>query len=135
LAGSKEFIQRALRNRKMLAGHIRQMGILAATGIVGLNKMIVRLRVAHENARILGMGLSDIRELNVNKVQTNKVLFDIKNLGIDTYEFLERLRVQNILGHPVPPTKIALTTHYGVNKVDIHTTVRAIKNIVKEGNK
>lgn len=60
LAGSRKFIEKARKQRKMLGGGMRQAGILAAAGIIALEKMVERLEEDHKNARILGEGLSII---------------------------------------------------------------------------
>lgn len=132
LAGSKEFIQIARKNRKMLGGGMRQAGILAAAGIVALEKMIERLEEDHKNARILGERLADISRIKVDleTVQTNMVYFDIEGSGKDTYQFLPKLAEYNILGSPRPPTKVRFVTHYGISEEDIYTTAKAVKEIV-----
>lgn len=56
LAGSKEFIQRAVRARKVLGGGMRQAGILAAAGKIALLDMMARLEVDHRNARTFARG-------------------------------------------------------------------------------
>jgi len=133
LAGSKEFIKRARKNRKMLGGGMRQAGILAAAGIVAIENMVERLEEDHKNARILGEGLANIGGIKVDleTVQTNMVCFDINESGMDTYQFLPKLAEYNILGSPRPPTKIRLVTHYGINEEDIYATIKAIKEIVR----
>ncbi|GAH21637.1 unnamed protein product, partial [marine sediment metagenome] len=132
LVGSKEFIQRARKNRKMLGGGMRQAGILAAAGIIALENMVERLGEDHKNARILGEGLVDIGGIKVDleTVQTNMVYFDLNKSGMDTYQFLPKLAEYNILGSPRPPTKVRLVTHYGISEEDIYTTIKAIKEIV-----
>jgi len=132
LAGSKEFIQRARKNRKMLGGGMRQAGILAAAGIIAIENMVERLEEDHKNARILGEGLADIDGIKVDleTVQTNMVYFDLNKFGMDTYQFLPKLAEYNILGSPRPPTKVRLVTHYGISEEDIYTTIKAIKEIV-----
>ncbi len=132
LAGSKEFIQKARKNRKLLGGGMRQAGILAAAGIIALEKMIERLEEDHKNAQILGEGLAKIEEIKVDleTVQTNMVYFDLQESDIDTYKFLPKLAEYNILGSPRPPTKVRLVTHYGINREDIYTTIKAIKKII-----
>jgi len=133
LAGSKEFIQRARKNRKMLGGGMRQAGILAAAGIIALENMVERLEEDHKNARILGEGLADIGGIKVDleTVQTNMVCFDLKKSGMDTHQFLPKLAEYNILGSPRPPTKVRLVTHYGISEDDIYATIKAIKEIVR----
>ncbi|GAH90921.1 unnamed protein product, partial [marine sediment metagenome] len=92
LAGSKEFIQRARKNRKMLGGGMRQAGILAAAGIIALEQMMERLKEDHKNARILGEGLANISRIKVDleTIQTNMVYFDLQESGMDTYQFLPK---------------------------------------------
>lgn len=133
LAGDKKFIQRALKYRKMLGGGMRQAGILAAAGIIALEKMIDRLEEDHQNARILGEGLAKIPGITVDlsTVQTNMVNLEIKKEDIDTYKFLNELFKYNILGSPRPPSKVRLVTHYGISKEDILTTIKAIKEIME----
>ena len=133
LAGSKRFIKKARKQRKMLGGGMRQAGILAAAGIIALEKMVERLEEDHKNARILGEGLADIGEIEVDldTVQTNMVYFDLQKLSMNTYQFLPKLAEHNILGSPRPPTQVRLVTHYGISKEDVYDTIKAIKNIVK----
>ena len=133
LAGSKEFIQRARKNRKMLGGGMRQAGILAAAGIIALEQMMERLKEDHKNARILGEGLANISGIKVDleTIQTNMVYFDLQESGMDTYQFLPKLAKYNILGSPRPPTKVRLVTHYGISEEDIYATIKAIKEIAK----
>jgi len=132
LAGSKEFIKRARKNRKMLGGGMRQAGILAAAGIIAIENMVERLEEDHKNARILGEGLADISGIKVDlaTIQTNMVCFDLGELSIDTFQFLPKLAEYNILGSPRPPTKVRLVTHYGISEEDIYATIKAIKEIV-----
>ena len=133
LAGSKEFIQRARKNRKMLGGGMRQAGILAAAGIIAIENMVERLEEDHKNARILGEGLADIGGINVDleTIQTNMVNVDLNKSGMDTYKFLPKLAEHNILGSPRPPNKVRLVTHYGISEEDIYATIKAIKEIVR----
>jgi threonine aldolase len=132
LAGSKEFIQRARKNRKMLGGGMRQAGILATAGIIALEQMMERLKEDHKNARILGEGLADISRIKVDleTIQTNMVYFDLQESGMNAYQFLSKLAEYNILGLPRPPTKVRLVTHYGISEEDINTTIKVIKGIV-----
>ena len=134
LIGSREFIQKARKNRKMLGGGMRQAGILAAAGIIALEKMVERLKEDHENARLLGIGLAAIPGLKVDldTVQTNMVYFDLQESGMNTAQFLPKLANYNISGAPRPPTKVRLVTHYGINKDDIYTTIEVIREILSE---
>jgi len=79
LAGSKEFIDTARKKRKMLGGGMRQVGFLAACGIIALEKMTERLEVDHKNAKLLANKLSEIPyvSLDMSKVQINMVFFTV----------------------------------------------------------
>jgi len=145
LAGSREFIQKARKNRKMLGGGMRQAGILAAAGIISLEKMVKRLKEDHKNARILAEGLNEIEGIKVDleTVQTNMVYFDVeklvKELNINTDQFLERLvdeyGIRGGVETPIQdPTEIRFVTHYGISEEDIYTTINAIKMISKSIN-
>ncbi len=79
LCGSREFIARAHRTRKVLGGGMRQAGIIAAAGIVALTTMVDRLAEDHQNARALAQGFALVAGLNVRPVanRTNMVVFDV----------------------------------------------------------
>jgi len=143
LAGNKEFIKKANKNRKMLGGGMRQAGILAAAGIFALNNMVDRLEEDHRNARLLAIGLSKIKgiDINLDSVQTNMVYFEvtklINNLGISIEQFFDELASYGIRGSQEDPAnlnKIRFVTHYGISEKDIYTTISAIKMISKSIN-
>ena len=77
LCGSRDFVERARKFRKMLGGGMRQAGVLAAAGIVALETMIDRLAEDHANARRLAEGLKNINGITLvqDKVPTNIVMF------------------------------------------------------------
>jgi threonine aldolase len=79
ICGSRDFIAQARRYRKMLGGGMRQAGVLAAAGIVALEKMIDRLAEDHANARRLAEGLADIPGVTVDldRVQTNLIFLNV----------------------------------------------------------
>ena len=145
LSGSKEFIQKARKSRKMLGGGMRQAGIVAAAGIISLEKMVKRLEEDHKNARILADGLNKIEGIKVDleTVQTNMVYFNVeklvKELNINTDQFLERLvdeyGIHGGVETPIQdPTEIRFVTHYGIIEEDIYTTISAIEMISKSIN-
>jgi threonine aldolase len=79
LCGSKDFIERARKFRKMLGGGMRQAGIIAAAGIVALETMVDRLAEDHANATRLAEGLSNIEGITLtqDEIATNIVMFDL----------------------------------------------------------
>lgn len=133
LAGSKNFIQKARKNRKILGGGMRQAGIIAAAGIIALEKMVRRLKEDHENAKILAEGLAKIRGIKVDleTVQTNMVYFDFSESGLSISKFMEKLSEYHILGIPLPENRVRFVTHYGINQKDIFNTLESIREIVR----
>jgi threonine aldolase len=79
LCGSKDFVERARKFRKMLGGGMRQAGVIAAAGIMALETMVDRLAEDHANARRLGQGLAGIKGITLaqDDIPTNIVMFDL----------------------------------------------------------
>jgi threonine aldolase len=94
IVASREFIERSRSIRKMLGGGMRQAGILAAAGMIALEEGPKRLWMDHDRAKELARGLARIPgiELNVEKVQTNIVIFGIGPSGITSADFLADLK-------------------------------------------
>jgi len=133
IVGSEEFIERAEKVRKILGGGMRQAGIIAAAGIVALEKMIDRLEEDHRNARLLAEGLAKIEGIDVNMktVQTNMVMLDVKgSVGAET--FVNKLREQGVLALNLSKTRVRMVTHRGIEKEDIHKALSIIEKVAKE---
>ena len=132
LTGSKAFIDKARRYRKMLGGGMRQAGIIAAAGIVALTKMTERLAEDHENARYLAEALTDIGfEVDMNTIQTNIVIFDTKPFGVKAESFVENLAALGIKGSDFGEYKVRLVTHNGIEKADISHAIQIISRLAK----
>jgi threonine aldolase len=130
LSGDKAFVQLAHRARKMLGGGMRQAGVLAAAGIVALQKMVSRLGEDHERARRLGHGLKTVPgvELEHDEPETNMVFFRIaSSLPISENELEKALRQQGILVHATGPRHFRLVTHYWIDDVAIERTIAAVR--------
>jgi len=134
VVGSNEFIERARKIRKILGGGMRQAGIIAAPGIIALEKMIDRLEEDHRNARLLAKGLIKIEGLHVDlrTVQTNMVMCDVDDLGILADTFVERLRAHGVLTNSISKTRVRFVTHRGIEKEDIEKALCIIEEVVKE---
>ena len=120
LVGSRDYITRARRWRKRLGGGLRQVGVLAAPGIVALTQMVDRLAEDHDNARLLAEGLSQLPgiRLDLERVQTNIVIFHVEPGRAETLVREAALRKVKI--HQISPTSIRLVTHKDVDREDIH---------------
>lgn len=132
ICGSKEFIEKAKANRYLLGGMIRQGGILAACGLVALDKMIDRLSVDHENALLLAKGLAscDKIEIDLDNVMINMVFFDFKD-KVDDQDFINYLDTKGIKINPRELGKFRLVTNKDVTKEDCLEVVAAIKSYLK----
>ena len=135
IVGSKEFVERCRVIRKMLGGGMRQVGVLAAAGLVALEEGPKRLHVDHENAKILAEGLANIPRIGIDpaQVQTNIVIYDVHQSGLSSTEFLQKLAQGKILGGPVDARKIRMVTHLDVDRRDVERTVQIIAQVVGHG--
>ncbi len=126
VCGSEEFIRRARRSRSMVGGQMRQVGMIAAAGIVCLEEMVDRLADDHANARALAGGLATIPGLRLNPeaVDSNIVIFDLE--GIDAAQFRERLRERGVLATGVPP-HVRMVTHHGIDRADIDEALERVR--------
>lgn len=113
LAGPRDFIARARRLRKMLGGGMRQVGVLAAPGLVALNEMSERLATDHANARQLALSLAELPEIaiDVSRVQTNIILFKLRATSLSAAAFLAQLKEEGVLMGPMKDSLRAVTHH------------------------
>lgn len=133
LVGSADFVDKARRVRKMLGGGMRQVGVLAAAGLIALEKMPARLAEDHENARLLAELLSEIPALDVHpeQVRTNIVVVGIKRTGCDSGSMLELLKRKGLLVGTVDATTLRLLTHLDVNRDQMHQAARIFMDVLK----
>lgn len=128
LCGSRDFIQRARRFRKMLGGGMRQAGVVAAAGIVALETMVDRLAEDHANAQRLAQGLANIKGIEIaeGKIATNIVMFGLSS-EYSVGEFvrgLDNVGVKTIaLGNHV----VRAVTHRMVSSSDIDEALARIE--------
>jgi len=124
LCGSREFVARAHRARKILGGGMRQAGIVAAAGTVALTSMIDRLVEDHSNARALAEGLGLVAGLSVRHVKrrTNMVVFDVDDAS-GARKFQAAMKDSGVLISARDATSFRAVTHYGVTRQHIDRTV------------
>lgn len=134
VCGSAEFIERARRVRKMLGGTLRQAGIIAAAGIVALEKMVDRLAEDHENARLLGEALAEVPGLTVDlrTVQTNMVRFLVSDLGVDAATFLGHLERYGVRALAHGTHAIRFVTHRGITRDDVAYASECVRKVCAE---
>jgi len=132
IVGSREFIERCRSIRKMLGGGMRQAGVLAAAGLIALEKGPKRLQVDHDHAKLLATGLAAIPGITLNpaKVQTNIVIFNLKASGWSSSRFLETLAKRNVLAVPVDNEKVRMVTHLDVDRNDVEKAAAAVQEVL-----
>lgn len=135
VCGPAAWIERAHRMRKMVGGGMRQVGVIAAAGIVALTEMVERLAEDHDNARILAEGLASIPGLAVDleTVQTNMVMFYPTDPHWTTETLHTALTEEGILTSYLGRTKIRAVTHYGITRQDIDEALLCIAEVVRKG--
>lgn len=147
VVGSRPFIERARRARKMLGGGMRQAGVIAAPGLIALRDgpagMIERLAEDHANARRLAEGLADIDgivsaggiaqpepgRLDPGRVRTNHVLFRVER---SRAEFMDELRARNVLMVDYPHKQVRAVPHYGITAADIEAVLATVASVMRE---
>ncbi len=134
LVGTCEFVERARKLRKVLGGGMRQAGIIAAPGIVALEKMIDRLEEDHRNAKLLAEEIADIDgiQVDLSRVQTNMVYFDISDLGISAESFITRLEENGILSLNLDDNIVRMVTHRGIKEEHVKKAIEAIDKVSEE---
>jgi threonine aldolase len=142
VVGKKEFIFKARRARKLLGGGMRQVGILAAAGLVALSDgpdgTIQRL-ADHANARILAEALTEMKgvispghnaqpvgdRLDPKRVVTNFVLFKVEGGVKRRQRFLDELEKRGVLMVAYTHGQVRAVTHYGIGSEEIQKVIRA----------
>ncbi|MGH9339475.1 MAG: threonine aldolase family protein, partial [Acidobacteriota bacterium] len=129
LLGDCDFIEEGWRVRKLLGGGMRQVGVLAAAGLVALEQMPQRLHEDHENARMLAEALHDLDgfEVDLDRLQTN--IFIVNLLNQTSADFLRSLKEHSILAGPTGPRQVRFVTHKDVSRTDILKAIEVIRRI------
>lgn len=131
LAGTRDFIERARRGRKLMGGGMRQVGILAAAGIVALTEMIDRLPEDHENARTLAHLLSRIPHVKVfeDQLDINMVFFKFDLISPEI--FVTEMFKRGVKINPPSDGIYRFVTHKDISKQDVYTVASTFEEIVK----
>ncbi|PJH75893.1 MAG: threonine aldolase, partial [Anaerolineae bacterium CG_4_9_14_0_8_um_filter_58_9] len=134
LCGSKAFIAKAHRIRKMLGGGMRQAGILAAAGIVALETMIERLAEDHARARKLADGLKQVPALalEAGTPATNMVFLSLSPEVESTMEsIVERMKDHGVLVDAAGKRRFRLVTHYWIGDAGVEKAVAAFRRVLQ----
>jgi threonine aldolase len=128
LVGSQEFMEKARITRKLLGGGMRQVGVLAAAGLVALEESPKILHRDHENARYLAEGLAKVPGIAIDprKVVTNIVIFEVRGTGRTAAEICAELGKQKVLAGATEKYAIRMVTHYDVDRAGIDRALEAL---------
>lgn len=134
LCGTKDFIHRARRLRKQLGGGMRQAGVLAAAGIIAIEKMSVRLAEDHARARRLAEGLAAIPGINLDfgVPPSNMVFITLKDTVKKTSrQIADMLALDGFRVGVVGEKRFRLVTHYWIDDAAVEKTLLAFSTVMK----
>lgn len=134
LVGSKSFIAEARRMRKLLGGGMRQVGVLAAAGLIALHEMPKRLHEDHENAKVLADGLLATEQIKILANNTNFIFFELdENASVSPAEFEKKLNERGIILRLYPGTErtFRAVLHYWINREGVHKIIETVRDILQ----
>ena len=128
--GSEEVVEEARRWRKRLGGGMRQVGVLAAAGLIALDKMVDRLAEDHAHARTLAEGLAELPGVrcDLSRVQTNLVFFEVDSMPAP--QFIAECANRGLLSDSVGPKRVRFVTHYGIEAGDIQSALKICDEVL-----
>lgn len=131
LVGTKEAITRGHRLRKRLGGGMRQVGVLAAAGLIALEQMPARLPEDHANARYLADEGAKIPGIAIDpaSVATNIVIYDIAGTGKSTADISSALKDRGVIMNGIGGTRLRAVTHYDVSRAQCETAIAALREV------
>ncbi len=133
LCGNREFVERARKWRRMVGGGMRQAGVIAAAGIVALQKMVNRLAEDHATAKCLAHGLACVSGITVHpeRVQTNIVMFEPPTT-LTAPEFIQRMEARGVKLGYFGERRVRAVTHRMVGAGDIDEALSRIELVLKQ---
>jgi threonine aldolase len=129
VAGPANLIEKGRLLRKRLGGAMRQVGVLAAAGLVALEESPKCLHIDHANAQLLAELLQQIEGVTVRPVETNIVIFDLPE-GRSPRQTSLALKTRGILINPVNNQFMRAVTHYDVSRAQCIEAVDALADIL-----
>jgi threonine aldolase len=133
LVGSQKFIARARHLRKMLGGGMRQVGVIAAAGIISLERMTKRLAEDHTRARKLADGLRQVSGVVVDagSPSTNMVYLNLsEDVKLSAVQVAERMKKYGILLDADTSRRFRLVTHYWIDDEKVQKTIAAFREVL-----
>jgi threonine aldolase len=129
LLGTKDFIKKARRVRKVFGGGMRQAGYLAAAGIYALLNNVQRLQQDHDHTKKIANALCHKDFVGtILPVETNILIFEVKN-KFNPQSFVARLKEENILSYAISPTQVRIVVHLDISSAMVEKTIETINQL------
>lgn len=132
VCGTRAFIQQARRNRKLLGGGMRQVGVIAAAGIVALEQMVTRLAEDHAHAQRLAAGLDQIPGLRADAAatRTNIVMFELLRPDLTPAQLAAACDAVGVRVFPAGGRRLRAVTHYEISGEDISEALQRVARVM-----
>jgi threonine aldolase len=133
IVGTKEFIERARVYRKMFGGGMRQVGVIAAAGLIALEESPSRLHEDHANAKHLAEGIARVPGLKIDPaaVRSNIVIFDCTATAMTAVELCDALHARGVWAQDTAPYSVRMVTHWNVKLAAIDRALVELKSVVE----
>ena len=137
VAGTKTFIEKARVYRKMFGGGMRQAGVIAAAGLIALEKSPARLHIDHENAKLLAEGIAQIPGLKIDpkKVRSNIVIFDCTATGMTAVDLCDAVHAHGVWAQDTALYSVRVVTHCDVDRAGCERALAVLKEVVAKKRK
>ena len=131
VVGSEEFIQEADRWRKMLGSGMRQVGIVAAAGLIALDSMVERMQEDHDSARYIATRMAEMKGISVDPehIQTNIIRFRVPSHTGN--QIASRLKEEGVYING-GDSDLRIVTHYGLTNEDYEFAISALDRVMRE---
>ncbi len=134
LCGTREFVEKARRARRVVGGGMRQAGVLAAAALVSLESMIERLSEDHASARGLAQGLAELDGVSINpdEVATNILMLRLVAGAEACARFTAGLRARGVLVSQLTPDTVRMVTHRHIGPDEVRLALSAARAVLIE---
>lgn len=131
VCGTREFIERCQRVRRVVGGGMRQVGVLAAAALLGLETMAGRLAEDHAHARRLAEGVAELPgvEIDLDSVQTNIVIFRLRGGAEACRRWVAEARQQGVLCSQMSDDTVRLVTHRHIGDSEVERALAVFSGV------
>ena len=130
VAGTEEFVAEARRARKALGGGMRQVGVIAAAGILALEEGSARLHEDHARAQRLAREIDDMAGLSVDieATETNMVLVTVED-PLEDSDVVQACAERGLLFFAIQPQRLRLVLHRDLGDKDVDAAVQILREV------